>query len=121
LRTELETTSDALEQGLRWFATRLQLVEQEKERAAAEREQAYVELEANHKDLQIAVNERERAELQAREERDFLDAVLDAAESLVVVMDRRGHILKFNRACERTLGRPLGKAHSVLIWSLIPA
>ena len=121
LRTELETTTDALEQGLRWFATRLQLVEQEKERAVAELERAYKELEANHKDLQSAVNERERAELQAREERDFLDAVLDAAEALVVVMDPRGRILKLNHACERAVGRSLGKADNVLIWSLIPA
>jgi len=37
-------------------------------------------------------------------ERDFVSAVLDTIESLVVVLDTEGKILSFNRACERVTG-----------------
>lgn len=37
-------------------------------------------------------------------ERDFTSAVLDTAGALVVVLDTRGRIIRFNRACELTTG-----------------
>ena len=35
---------------------------------------------------------------------DFLSAVLDTIDALVVVLDARGRIIRFNGACERTTG-----------------
>ena len=37
-------------------------------------------------------------------ERDLSAAVLDTVGALVVVLDRKGRIVRFNRACERTTG-----------------
>lgn len=66
-------------------------------------------------------NERLQAELRSRldelaTERDFVSAVIDNAQALVLVLDAESRIVRFNRACERVsgytaaevLGRPLG-------------
>jgi PAS domain S-box-containing protein len=37
-------------------------------------------------------------------ERHFIEAVLNTVDALVVVLNRRGEIVRFNRACERTTG-----------------
>ena len=39
-----------------------------------------------------------------RDERDFASAVLDTAATLVLVLDRNLHVVRFNRACERLSG-----------------
>jgi len=39
-----------------------------------------------------------------RRERDLVSAILDTADALVVVLDPQGHIVRFNRVCERTTG-----------------
>jgi diguanylate cyclase (GGDEF)-like protein/PAS domain S-box-containing protein len=39
-----------------------------------------------------------------RAERDFSGALVDVAGSLVMVLDRQGRIVRFNRACEATTG-----------------
>lgn len=39
-----------------------------------------------------------------RQERDFVDTVFGIAPMLVVVLDREGRIVRFNRACERLTG-----------------
>ena len=48
------------------------------------------------------ITERKRAEAALREERNFASAVLDTVGALVVVLDRAGKIVRFNRACEQT-------------------
>jgi len=50
------------------------------------------------------VSERKRTEQSLQKERDFIDAVLETAGALVVVLDRDGRILRFNRACEQATG-----------------
>jgi diguanylate cyclase (GGDEF)-like protein/PAS domain S-box-containing protein len=50
------------------------------------------------------VDRRKQAEDSLRRERDFSQAVLDTADALVVVLDREGGIVNFNRACERLTG-----------------
>ncbi len=44
------------------------------------------------------------AELELKKQRDFNEAVLNAANALVVVLDRCGHIVRFNQSCERISG-----------------
>ncbi|MDO9226146.1 MAG: EAL domain-containing protein [Pseudomonadota bacterium] len=39
-----------------------------------------------------------------REEHDFIDAVLDTVGAIVLVMDRDGRVVRFNRACEEVSG-----------------
>jgi PAS domain S-box-containing protein len=67
------------------------------------------------------VTEIVRAEEALRRERDFIAAVLSTAGALVVVMDREGRIVSFNRACEELTGYQskdvLGKA----LWDMFLA
>lgn len=53
---------------------------------------------------QLIIDRGRRAERSLARERDFTSAVLNTAGSLVVVLDRRGRIVRFNRACEQTTG-----------------
>jgi len=56
-------------------------------------------------------------------EQDFVSAVLDTAGALVVVLDRQGRIVRFNRACERTTGYSFDEVRGKLLWELflVPA
>jgi diguanylate cyclase (GGDEF)-like protein/PAS domain S-box-containing protein len=53
---------------------------------------------------------------------ELLDAVLDAAASLIVVIDAEGRLVRWNRACEALLGYTASEleAHNALL-DLIPA
>jgi len=56
-----------------------------------------------------------------RAERDFVDAVVEAAGSIIVVMDRDGRIVRFNHAAEEITGYSFGEMQNQPIWeSLIP-
>ncbi|MFQ5613066.1 MAG: ATP-binding protein [Anaerolineae bacterium] len=58
-----------------------------------------------------------------KKERNFIAAILDTADALVIVLDARGRILRFNRACERTTGYSFDEVKSRYFWDifLIPA
>lgn len=65
--------------------------------------------------------ERKRAEAALRREHAFSSAVLDTSAALVVVLDRRGHIVRFNRACEQTTGYPAAEVKNKPFWELFLA
>ncbi len=46
------------------------------------------------------IEERKRAEDELRWERNFVNAVVDTAAALIVVMDQTGNVIRFNRTCE---------------------
>ena len=50
------------------------------------------------------ITDLKRAEEELQEERNVLSAILDTVAALIVVLDPRGRIVRFNRACERTTG-----------------
>ncbi len=52
-------------------------------------------------------------------ERDLSTAVLDTAGALVVVLDRRGRIVRFNRACERITGWRFEEVRGGTLWDLL--
>ncbi len=54
--------------------------------------------------LQHMVEEQQASQRTLRAERDFVDAVVNVAGSLVLVLDRAGRIVRFNRAGEVTTG-----------------
>ncbi len=58
----------------------------------------------------VTANHEAREEL--RHERDFTSAVLDTAGALVIVLDRTGTIVRFNRACENLAGYRLDDIRS---------
>jgi PAS domain S-box-containing protein len=64
------------------------------------------------------ISERKRAEQALQKERDFIDAVLETAGALVVVLDREGRILRFNRACEQTTGYSSEEVLGKYMWDL---
>jgi PAS domain S-box-containing protein len=67
------------------------------ERRVQERTAALARAKEN---LESEVRGRAAAEVSLQQERDFANAVLDTAGALVVVLDRAGRIVRFNRACE---------------------
>jgi two-component system NtrC family sensor kinase len=54
--------------------------------------------------LQTEVAKHRRTEQDLTWERNFVDAVLEAAGALIIVIDRNGCVVRFNRACERVSG-----------------
>ncbi len=50
------------------------------------------------------IEERKRAEEELRWERNFVNAVVDTAAALIVVMEEDGSIIRFNRFCEQVSG-----------------
>jgi PAS domain S-box-containing protein len=66
----------------------------------------------------VDISERKWAEQTLQKERDFIAAVLETAGALVVVLDREGRILRFNRACERTTGYSSEEVMGRYVWDL---
>jgi PAS domain S-box-containing protein len=66
----------------------------------------------------LDVTERKRAEEAFRKEHAFTSAVLDTSAALVVVLDRCGRIVRFNRACERTTGYTAAEVRAQSVWDL---
>ena len=64
------------------------------------------------------ISDRKRADQALQKERDFIDAVLETAGALVVVLDRDGRILRFNRACEQTTGYSSEEVLGRHVWDL---
>ena len=63
--------------------------------------QAELEIRQLNEQLEERVQERTR---ELRDERNFITTVLDTQEALVVVLDRDGRIIRFNRACGELTG-----------------
>ena len=64
------------------------------------------------------VTKRLRAEEDLQRERTFVSAVLETLGALVVVLDREGGIVRFNRACERTTGYTFDEVKGRCFWDL---
>ncbi|UBF25343.1 PAS domain S-box protein [Kovacikia minuta CCNUW1] len=54
-----------------------------------------------------------------RQERDLISAVVSTAGSLIVVMDRQGRIVEFNRTCEKTTGYSFEAVRGKHLWDLL--
>jgi PAS domain S-box-containing protein len=67
------------------------------------------------------VTERKQTEESLKKERDFTAAVLNTVGSIVVVLDRDGKIVRFNRACEEASGYRFEEVQGRHVWDfLIP-
>lgn len=72
--------------------------------------------------LRSEVEERRHAELEATRSHNFLSAILDTAAALVMVLDREGRIVGFNRACEALTGYTFDEVKGKHLWNcLLPA
>ena len=54
-----------------------------------------------------------------RRQQEFIEAVLETAGALVVVLDRQGRILRFNRACEQTTGYSSEEVTGKALWDFL--
>jgi PAS domain S-box-containing protein len=52
------------------------------------------------------------------DERDFTSAILNTAGALVIVLDRDGHIVRFNQACERITGYLFEEVQGQCFWDI---
>jgi two-component system, cell cycle sensor histidine kinase and response regulator CckA len=62
---------------------------------------------------------RKRNEEALRQERDRAAAVVDMVASLVIVLDRYGRIVSFNRACEEAAGRTFEEVRGCAFWDIV--
>jgi PAS domain-containing protein len=60
-----------------------------------------------------------QAQDELKKERDFSSAVIETASSLVVVLDREGRIVGFNRACEQATGYSFAELKGKVFWDLL--
>lgn len=65
------------------------------------------------------ITELKRAEEALEEERNVASAILDSIGTLVVVLDPRMRIVRFNRVCEETTGYTFADVRSRFIWDLM--
>ena len=57
--------------------------------------------------------------LELEEERNFIDTVLQTQGALVIVLDRNGCIVRFNRACEDTSGYSFSEVRGKPVWHYV--
>lgn len=66
----------------------------------------------------VDITELKQAEQALKQERNLLSAILDTVGALVVVLDREGHIVQFNRTCEELTGYTFEEVQGKLAWDL---
>jgi len=59
------------------------------------------------------------AELQLEQERQFSNAIVDTAGALIVVLDREGRVVRFNKACERVTGFRADQVLGRALWDVL--
>ena len=64
---------------------------------------------ARTSELAVEVHDREDADAKLLAERSFVSEVLATMPALVMVTDRNGLVVRFNRACEKASGRSFGQ------------
>jgi PAS domain S-box-containing protein len=64
------------------------------------------------------ITDRKRAQEELRRERDFTSALIDSATVLVIVFDREGRLLRFNRECETLTGYTFAEVQRRDFWDL---
>jgi PAS domain S-box-containing protein len=65
------------------------------------------------------ISDLKRTEKQLQEERNLASAILETVDALVLVMDREGRIVRFNRTCEQTTGYSFAEVQGKPIWELL--
>jgi PAS domain S-box-containing protein len=65
------------------------------------------------------ITERVEAEQARQEAHNFVSAVLDTAGALIIVLDRQGGIVRFNRACEQLSGYSFAEVQGQPVWDLL--
>jgi PAS domain S-box-containing protein len=65
------------------------------------------------------VSERRHMDRALQDERNFVNAILDTAGALILVLDREGRIVRLNRACESTTGYAQEEIRGRILWETL--
>jgi PAS domain S-box-containing protein len=65
------------------------------------------------------VTERKKSEDALKKERDFIAAVLNTVGAMVLVLDRTGKIIRFNRTCETVCGYSFEEVRDRHVWDFL--
>jgi PAS domain S-box-containing protein len=65
------------------------------------------------------ITDQRKAEEALKKERDFINAVLDTAGALVMVLDREGRVTRSNRACEIVTGYTFQEVRGKHFWDIL--
>jgi diguanylate cyclase (GGDEF)-like protein/PAS domain S-box-containing protein len=70
----------------------------------------------------LDITQLKQVEMALRKERDFTDAIINCAGSLVLVLDKKGRIIRFNRTCEELTGYSFETVKNCYVWDffLVP-
>ncbi|WP_190756582.1 PAS domain S-box protein, partial [Nostoc sp. FACHB-145] len=66
----------------------------------------------------VKLAERQRIEAELRLERNFISAILNLTDALVLVLDSQGRIVRFNQTCEQTTGYTFDAVKEKFIWDV---
>jgi len=104
------------------YAMQRKQAETELRRARADLERKVGErtrdLTVSNERLRREIEQRHQAEAVLRKEHGFIAAVLDTVDALIVVLDRQGRIVGFNRACEATTGYAAAEVQDKPFWDI---
>ena len=67
------------------------------------------------------ITELKQAQEELKEERNVVSAIFDTVGALVIVLDREGRIVRFNRACEQMTGYSVEESKGKCVWDLFVA
>ncbi|MEH2193290.1 MAG: PAS domain S-box protein [Nostoc sp.] len=68
---------------------------------------------------QVKLAERQRIEAELRLERNFISAILNLADALVIVLDCQGRIVRFNNTCEQATGYGFDEVKGRFVWDIL--
>jgi PAS domain S-box-containing protein len=76
-------------------------------------------LEKTNQRLIREITERTNSEKRLQEEHAFISGIVDTLDALVIVIDRKGNIVRVNRACELFFGYTSDELTQKRVWSLL--
>lgn len=104
------------EEALRTSEARYRALSEELELRVQERT---AELTQANEQLRKEIQGRASVEIALEQERNFVSAVLDTAGALVVVLDRQGSIVRFNKTCEQITGYTFKEVKGSKVWDFL--
>lgn len=60
-----------------------------------------------------------QSQVELQKERDFSRAVIETVSSIIIVLDREGRVVRFNRACEQLTGYTFAEVRGKPFWEIV--